>query len=389
LGAQIGAGGMAEVYDAVDERLGRPVAVKLLRAELVVQPDLRRRFETEAKVAASISHPNVVAVYDTGEADGRTFIVMERVTGDNLGAWLARGPLDQAWVRQLGEDILAALAAAHHAGVLHRDIKPANILITADGRAKVTDFGIAKTIEVSAPDMTATGLVIGTLAYLAPERLEGQPATPQSDLYEAGMVLYEALTGYRRPLGTNHLANLVTMGQPLPDPTQLRPDADPAFVAVICRALEADPADRWPSAEAMAAALTDLPPAAPPAAGDPAPPTRIFPGTAAGAPASTRIFPAGQAAPAAGSMGRRARRRRWLVPLAAVLLVVLLAATAAGLIAAGADHSRKGPATAPPTTSTQPTTPATTATTVPVTTVPPSGQTGNGHGDQGGGGGND
>jgi serine/threonine protein kinase len=136
LAARIDVGGMAEVYDAVDRRLRRPVAVKLLRPQLAVQPELRHRFEAEARVAARISHPNVVAVYDTGEDEGGAFMVMERVPGESLGAWLQRGPLNQEWVRCLAEDILAALAAAHQAGVLHRDIKPANILITADGRAK-------------------------------------------------------------------------------------------------------------------------------------------------------------------------------------------------------------------------------------------------------------
>jgi predicted Ser/Thr protein kinase len=446
LSDRIGVGGMAEVYDAVDQRLRRPVAVKLLRPQLAVQSELRRRFEAEARVAARISHPNVVAVYDTGEDEGRAFIVMERVAGESLGAWLQRGPLDQAWVRWLAEDILAALAAAHHAGVLHRDIKPANILITADGRAKVTDFGIAKSVEMTASDLTATGLVMGTPAYLAPERLQGRAATQQSDLYAAGMVLYEALTGYRRPLGADPVANAAAMGQPLPDPRVVRPDADPALVDAIERALATNPAARWPTAAAMTAALAPTQAitgfrAAPPA------PTQAITGVTAAPPAPTQATAAVVAAPphptyvtevagvpstppapnnvnnvtnvtevaevavAAGPLRRRGSR--WRLPAAAtVAFAVLLSMT---LVLASGSHPDRSPgrATAPaaPKTTTAPTTtpttpaPVTTAPAASPTTAPPTTATpakpvtanngahgnGNGHGqgDGGGGGGGD
>jgi hypothetical protein len=415
---------MAEVYDAFDDRLARPVAVKLLRPQLAVQPEVRRRFEAEARVAASISHPNVVAVYDTGEFEGRAYIVMERVKGESLGGWLGRGPLDQTWIHWLAGDILAALAAAHRAGVLHRDIKPGNILITADGRAKVADFGIAKSIEVSAADMTATGLVIGTPAYLAPERLEGRPATPQSDVYAAGMVLYEALTGYRRPMGPDHLANAVALRQLLPHPSVLRPDADPTLVAVLERALAIDPAHRWPSADAMAAALSE-PPEAPVtvafASTSPLTPTTAnagAPGVAAAAspvaaesafaggaplvavtarsvPAASAVAadPARFAAPTAAlssadsggtqvlpiipaPIGRSGRRRPWLLPLVAAVAAVLVATSVSLLVSNSLAAKTPGRSTAPPVQTTNPAPPTTAAPVqapaLPVTTTPTS-----------------
>src|SRR6202011_4713927 len=160
---------MADVYDALDQRLDRPVAVKVLRPELAVHADVRRRFEAEAKAAARLSHPNVVAVHDTGEDHGRAYIVMERLPGETLADRFAAGPVDQEWLRRVAVEVLAALGAAHAAGIVHRDVKPGNILLSDDGRAKVADFGIAKTMEAlgepggeSGRDHTATGVVIGT-----------------------------------------------------------------------------------------------------------------------------------------------------------------------------------------------------------------------------------
>ena len=256
LQARLGQGGMAEVFDGHDERLGRSVAVKLLRPDMAANPEVRHRFEAEARSAAGLSHPNVVAVFDTGEDQGTPFIVMERLPGPTLADRLAAGPVHEGWVRGVAHDVLAALSAAHRAGLVHRDIKPGNILIDDDGRAKVADFGIAKTVEVMAGDTTGTGLLWGTPAYMAPERVEGGAATPQSDLYAVGAVLYEALAGARPFTGDSPLevAQAVLRSQPLPL-ARARPGVDPKLAAVVEQALSKDPRRRPASAAEMAAAL--------------------------------------------------------------------------------------------------------------------------------------
>jgi tRNA A-37 threonylcarbamoyl transferase component Bud32 len=194
IGALLGRGGMAEVYEGHDDRLQRPVAVKVLRPDMASREDVRNRFEFEARHAARLSHPNVVGVYDTGEDDGIPFLVMELLPGQTLADTIANGPVDQDWLKRIAGDVLQALGAAHAAGIVHRDIKPANIVIGVDECAKVTDFGIAKTLEVAAEDqaghdLTSTNQLVGTPAYLAPERIDGSPATPRSDLYSLGIVL--------------------------------------------------------------------------------------------------------------------------------------------------------------------------------------------------------
>src|SRR5687767_10640608 len=193
---------MAEVRAGWDLRLGRAVAVKTMLPGLAEQPTIRQRFDGEARAAARLAHPNAVAVFDVGEERGVPFLVMEQVVGPTLEEELRRGPLDAGRLRRLGEELLAALGAAHSAGLVHRDVKPANVLMAPDGSAKVADFGIAKAVvdEETAThkvDLTTVGQTPGTVAYMAPERLAGQPATVQSDLYSVGVVLYESLTGAR------------------------------------------------------------------------------------------------------------------------------------------------------------------------------------------------
>ncbi|HEX2038650.1 MAG TPA: serine/threonine-protein kinase [Acidimicrobiales bacterium] len=257
LGRLLGRGGMAEVYEGLDERLGRPVAVKVLRSGLRRRAELRERFAQEARSAARLSHPNVVAVYDTGEDDGTPFLVMERLPGETLADRLAAGPVEPEWLRRLAGDVLAALGAAHDAGVLHRDVKPGNILIAEDGCAKVADFGIAKTAEeATGGDTTATGMLLGTPAYLAPERIDGRPATPASDLYSLGVVLYEALAG-RKPFDGDTpvaVAHNVRHAE-VPPLRGWRPDLDPTLVAVVERAMHRDPSARFAAAREMAEAL--------------------------------------------------------------------------------------------------------------------------------------
>lgn len=250
---------MGEVYDGWDERLRRPVAVKVLRPELASNPDIRLRFETEARTAATLNHPNVVAVHDSGDDRGIPFIVMERLPGPTLSDEIAGQPMSPQRVRTVLIDVLAAVSAAHAAGILHRDIKPGNVLFTAAGAVKVADFGIAKTAETTP---TATGEVLGTVAYLSPERIAGRPATVSDDLYAVGVVGYEALTG-RRPFGGDNILSLaqnILTQQPQPLPS-VRPDADPALTRVVEQAMSRRPDDRFASADAMRIALTSPAPA--------------------------------------------------------------------------------------------------------------------------------
>ena len=324
----LGRGGMAEVKAGTDLRLQRPVAIKLLLPEMAARDDFRRRFEAEARAAASFSDPHAVAVFDTGEHEGLPYIVMERLPGETLADRIAAGPVDPAWLRRVAGEVLGALAAAHAVGLVHRDVKPGNILITADDHAKITDFGIAKTLEGSdgSRDLTGTGQLLGTPAYLPPERLDGGPATAQSDLYSMGVVLYEALAGRSpfpadTPLAT---ARAIVAGQyePLND---VRPDLDPALVTAVERAMATDPSRRFPSATAMAAAVA---PRASVAAGAPTlvdgvgvPATAVIDRRDL---ADTRVA----APPVAAPLPARPRFR---VPLALLVGLVFVAVLVAGL----------------------------------------------------------
>ena len=241
----LGEGGMARVFDAFDERLERPVAVKILRSGTQALPGMRQRFQQEALIAARLIHPHIVAVLDFGEDRTSSYLVMERLPGSTLrDEIVARGPLPTQRVLGVMAETLGALEAAHKFGVLHRDIKPGNILLQEDGHTKITDFGIAKSSDIRLAldfpndDMTKTGVVLGTPGYLAPERRYGQPATVQSDLYSVGAVMVETLTGRRIAPGA-----AATEGLP-------RPLRD-----VARRALAADPRDRFASASEMLRSL--------------------------------------------------------------------------------------------------------------------------------------
>ncbi len=254
LGELLGRGGMGEVRAATDLRLGRAVAIKVLRADLAEQEKLRGRFEREARAAARINHPNVVAIYDIGEDDGVPFIVMERLPGNSLARELASGRLSQDRACSLGLEILSALGAAHHLGVIHRDIKPSNILLDAESHAKVADFGIAKLAEEDSN--TTMGIVFGTASYLAPERLAGHVATPASDIYAVGVLLFESLAGRSPFQGDTPLALVEAISRGASEPLrELRPDVDAAVVAVVERSMRQDPEARFESAADMAAAL--------------------------------------------------------------------------------------------------------------------------------------
>ena len=242
---QLGQGGMARVFDAFDERLHRRVAVKILHPATEAMPGMRQRFQQEARIAARLIHPNIVAVLDYGEDGDSCYLVMERLPGRTFRDEMARGPLAPDRVSLVITETLAALTAAHRFGVLHRDIKPSNILLQDDGHTKITDFGIAKSFDLHddvPDDVTQTGIVLGTPGYLAPERRTGQPATVQSDLYSVGAVMVEALTA-RRP----------GLEPPAFD------DVPAGLREVAARSLAHDPSDRFDSAEAMYDALRAVP----------------------------------------------------------------------------------------------------------------------------------
>jgi len=250
----LGRGGTAEVRDAWDVVLGRPVAVKVLYPSVSAQPDCRRRFATEVRSAARLNHPHIVAVRDSGVHRGRQYLVLERLPGYSLADVLAHGgPLTSQQVRAIMGDVLSALSAAHRRGVLHRDIKPANILFTLSGSVKIADFGVAKTAETP---QTLTNRVFGTMAYLPADRIAGRPATTCDDLYALGVVGYEALTGRRAYPQTNlsDLADAISAGHLMPLKT-MRPDIDPALAETIERSMSRDPRWRFGTADHMRACL--------------------------------------------------------------------------------------------------------------------------------------
>ena len=249
----LGRGGMAEVRDGWDTRLDRAVAIKLLYPVFSMQPDNRRRFEIEARAAAALNHPHIVAVHDSGDHDGTPYIVMERLSRRTLADLIAGGPLPAPQVRSIVDDVLSALSAAHAAGILHRDIKPGNILFSHSGLTKLADFGIAKS---AATPHTVTGQIVGTMAYLSADRIAGRPATVADDLYAVGVVGYEALAGRRAFPQENvaELARAIAEHRPVPLAV-LRPDVDPTLGAVVDRALAREPQRRFGSAGSMRAAL--------------------------------------------------------------------------------------------------------------------------------------
>ncbi len=251
---RIGSGGMADVYEAEDTQLGRRVALKLLFRRFAEDPDFVERFRREASSAAALNHPNVVQVFDRGEWDGTYYIAMELLEGRNLKDIVREyGPLEPAVAVDIVLQILRAARFAHHRGVVHRDIKPHNVIVDGEGRAKVTDFGIAR---AGSSDMTETGLIMGTAQYLSPEQAEGHPVDARSDLYSIGVVLYELLTGVV-PFDAEAAVTIAlkqVSEEPVP-PRVRNPAVPPALDAVTLRALQKDPAARYQDADQFIAAL--------------------------------------------------------------------------------------------------------------------------------------
>jgi eukaryotic-like serine/threonine-protein kinase len=260
----IAKGGMAEVWEAVDDILGRPVAVKILHPHLAADESFRERFRREAIAAARLAHPNVVATFDTGTDDGITFIVMELVDGTTLRQVLNEtGPMAPGRVVHIGAQVADALHYAHKAGVVHRDVKPANILICPDGRVKVADFGIAKAVEDSEPErptpseaLTGTGSIIGTAQYLAPEQVDGRAVDGRTDVYALGVVLYEMLCGRPPFTGDTDMAvALKHITTTPPAPGAVRPGIPRGLEEVVLRAMAKAPEARPQSAAELQTAL--------------------------------------------------------------------------------------------------------------------------------------
>ncbi|MGW0208923.1 protein kinase domain-containing protein [Streptomyces sp. NPDC003233] len=246
----LGRGAMGEVWRACDQLLGRPVAVKLLHAAEAADAE---RFRLEAHIAARLNHPNVVGMYDFGAHQDQAHLVMELVDGWNLAQERSlRGALPPAEAAAITAQAAAGLSAAHQQGVVHRDVKPANVMLTTDRTVKITDFGIARFAEEAASNLTATGKIIGTADYLAPERALGRPAQPASDVYSLGCVLYELLTGRPPFSGATSLAVVQqhVSATPAP-PDRLRPGIPQPLSDYVLRMLAKDPAQR-PTAEQAA-----------------------------------------------------------------------------------------------------------------------------------------
>ena len=252
LNAHLARGGMADVYAASDEVLGRKVAVKMLHANYATDEAFIQRFRREAQAAANLTHPNIVSIFDTGKDNGHYFIVMELVEGQTLRDVLrSDGPLLPRRAAEIASEVAAALAVAARGGLAHRDVKPGNILLTETGSVKVTDFGIARAWDDS-EELTRTGAVIGTATYFSPEQAQGQTADGRSDLYALGVVLFEMLTG-RPPfsgetpvsVAYQHVSEAATV------PSATNPDVPPELDAIVMRALQKRPDDRYQSADEM------------------------------------------------------------------------------------------------------------------------------------------
>jgi serine/threonine-protein kinase len=257
LGPVLGQGGMARVHQGVDRQLDRRVAIKVLAPPFDRDDEFVERFRREARAAAGLSHPNIVAVFDSGSDDGTHFIVTELVEGETLADRLRDGPMPPADAVAVAVDIARALAAAHALGLIHRDIKPGNVMLLPDGRVKVVDFGIAR--AAGSDTLTHTGVVLGSTAYLSPEQAGGQPVDERADLYSLGCVLYEMLTGRVPFRADTPIATMYRhVNEDAPPPSTITP-VQPELEDVVLRCLEKDPKRRFASAAELEAALLAVP----------------------------------------------------------------------------------------------------------------------------------
>jgi tetratricopeptide (TPR) repeat protein/TolB-like protein/predicted Ser/Thr protein kinase len=254
---KLGVGGMGEVFLAEDERLGRRVALKCPSEHWLELPDARARLQREARAAAQLNDPRIAAVYDVLEVDDRPYIIMEYVDGEPLSSLVTHGPVPVERAIEIGVQLAEALAVAHASGVIHRDVKPGNVMLTSDGRLKVLDFGLARTNDPSAGALTAPGQVLGTPGYISPEQLLGRPADARSDVFGAGAILYELLTG--RPPTADidpKKRGLSALLEPIPDISLVNPSIPREVCAVVMKALAREPGDRFQSATELAGALS-------------------------------------------------------------------------------------------------------------------------------------
>jgi len=261
----LGAGGMGEVYKARDTRLDRTVAIKILPAAVAADPHRRERFRREARAIATLSHPHICALHDVGDADGVEFLVMEYLPGETLAHRLLRGPLPIAEVVRIGADLAEALDAAHRQGVVHRDLKPSNVMLTAGG-ATILDFGLATWqrgedamspgLPAAPSTVTQTGMIVGTIQYMAPEQVEGKAADARADIFALGTMLYEMTTGRKAFEGASGASVMAAIVSSTPPPmAAAQPLAPSALDHVVKECLAKDPAARWQSAGDLAREL--------------------------------------------------------------------------------------------------------------------------------------
>jgi serine/threonine protein kinase len=355
LSNRVAIGGMGEVWQATDLVIGRTVAIKILKDEYLGDPGFLERFRAEARHAALVNHEGIANVFDYGEEDGSAYLVMELVPGEALSAIIERErvlPTDR--VLDIVAQTANALQAAHAAGLVHRDIKPGNLLITPEGRVKITDFGIAR-IADQVP-LTATGQVMGTVQYLSPEQASGHPASPSTDIYSLGIVAYEALAGKRPFTGESQVA--IAMAQINEKAPDLPVSVSEPVRNLVAACIAKNPADRPASAAALARAAQAL------RRGDVAAAAAAVPGVLGGAtlgalaPANEQATQATQLLPSAGGVNTPAlptetsRRNPWTWPL--VALISLLAVVLIGTPPGGGDDP--GTSSPPPSTSSTPTT---------------------------------
>ncbi|PWU43981.1 Stk1 family PASTA domain-containing Ser/Thr kinase [Micromonospora globispora] len=343
VGELLGYGGMAEVHRGRDLRLGRDVAIKMLRADLARDATFQMRFRREAQNAASLNHPAIVAVYDTGEetaATGETlpFIVMEFVNGRTLKEVLgAEGRLQPRRALEICADMCAALDFSHRHGIIHRDIKPGNVMLTQTGQVKVMDFGIARALASGATTMTQTSAVIGTAQYLSPEQARGEAVDARSDVYAAGCVLFELLCGHPPFVGDSPVSVAYQhVREAPPTPSSINPDVNPAVDAIVLKALSKNPLNRYQSAGEMRADLLRA------AAGRPVMATPVLPvdETAPMAPAAaaagyqTQVMgpQTRQQVPAAVGDPRKRKSSSWVIATFAALGVLAVIALVAALL---------------------------------------------------------
>jgi len=329
-------GGMATVYEAMDLRLDRTVALKIMHPGLAEDAAFVSRFVREAKSAARLSDPHVVAVYDQGEDDGIVYLVMEYVAGRTVRDVLREyGRLTAEQALTVLDPVLQALDAAHHAGFVHRDVKPENVLLTDDGRVKVADFGLARAISAATSTAATQGLLIGTVAYLSPEQVERGIADARSDVYGAGILLYEMVTGSVPFAGETPLAVAYQhVNAAVPAPSSVRPGVPSELDALVARATARDADDRYPDAASFLGAVRQarrgLPVPRPFGVTEDQAATLVVPlASPTGVTASPVTAPVGPAAtPPKGTAPRRRRRRGWIGLLAVLVVGALVAATA-------------------------------------------------------------